>query len=78
MLSEASLKIVLAGIFQFDIPSVTKDNSTQPILYPLSVSSDIPPLGDATFCVPRCLHSLLAFGAVRGILVAFLLLLGKG
>ena len=62
MLSKSPLKIVLAGIFQFDIPSVpmTKDNPGQTICTPHGGLQWNPTLGGTPVCGTCHLHTLLA------------------
>lgn len=62
MLSKSPLKIVLAGIFQFDIPSVpmTKDNPGQTICTPHGGLQWNPTLRGTPVCASCHLHTLLA------------------
>lgn len=62
MLSKSPLKIVLTGIFQFDIPSVpmTKDNPGQTICTPHGGLQWNPTLGGTPVCGTCHLHTLLA------------------
>lgn len=64
MLCKSSLKIVLAGIFQFDIPSLprTKDNPDQTLYTPSQGLQWNPTLRRTPVCGSHHLQTLLALG----------------